>query len=80
MTFKSAMAVDGWRGAAVCGGIVLLIVLLLAWLTSRPISGLSFVLAVLILVAIPLLAYLGFRTLSSLSMQYWVDRDGVTVV
>lgn len=80
MTFKSAVAVDGWRGAAVCGGIVLLIVLLLAWLTRRPVSGFSFVLALLILVAIPLLVYLGFRTLSSLLMEYWVDRDGVTVV
>lgn len=80
MTFKSAVAVDGWRGAAACGGTVLLIILLLAWLTSRPVSGLSFVLALLILVAIPLLGYVGFRTLSSLFMEYWVDRDGVTVV
>jgi hypothetical protein len=80
MTFKSAAAIDGWRGAAVCGGIVLLIVLLLAWLTSRPVSGLSFVLALLILAAVPVLGYIGFRTLSSLFMEYWVDRDGVTVV
>lgn len=80
MTFKSAVAVDGWRGAGVCGGIVLLILLLFVWLTNRSVSGLSFILALLILAAIPLLAYLGLRTLSSLFMEYWVDRDGVVVV
>lgn len=80
MTFRSAAAIDGWRGAAACGGMVLWIVLLLAWLTNQPVSGLSFVLAVLILATIPVLVYVGFRTLSSLLMEYWVDRDGVTVV
>lgn len=80
MTFKAATAVDAWRGVAACSGILALVLLLLFWVANRPVSGFSFVLALLVLVAIPLLVYIGLRTISTLFMEYWVDRDGVTVV
>ncbi len=80
MTFKAATAIDAWRGVAACIGILVVVLLLLFWVANRPVSGFSFVLALLVLVAIPLWVYIGLRTISTLFMEYWVDRDGVTVV
>ena len=64
------------------GCLVVLAVDGLLWysLRGRPISGLSFVLALLILLSLPLLGYLAYRTWGCFSLEYRVNRDGVTIV
>jgi len=79
MSFKSASTPDAWRGVLACVGVMLLAVLLLRWMTALPISGWVFLLGLLGLTCLPVLAYLGYRTWSTLSLEYWVDRDAVTV-
>jgi hypothetical protein len=54
--------------------------LLLRFLLGRPISGTSFILALLVLLSLPLLLYLAYRTWGCFSLEYRVDRDGVTIV
>lgn len=55
-------------------------VLLLALLLSLPISGWSFLLIVLALGLLALILYLVWRAWICLSLQYWIDRNAVTVV
>ncbi len=45
-----------------------------------PFSGLSFVLALLATALLAVCLYLLYRSLCCLTLAYWVDRDGVTVV
>ena len=54
---------------------------LLIWvLTHRPVDGLSFVLGLLVLASVMAFGYLGYRTAGTFTMQYWVDRDAVTLI
>ncbi len=79
MSFKSGPTPEAWRGALACVGVILGAVFLLRWLVSLPISGWVFALGLLVLTCLPLLLYLGYRTWSTLSLEYWVDRDAVTI-
>ena len=79
MSFKSAATPDAWRGMLACIGVLLLAGLLLRSMVALPISGWVFVLGLLALACLPVLAYLGYRTWSTLSLEYWVDRDAVTI-
>lgn len=54
--------------------------MLLSQLLGRPVDGLSFVLAVVALGCVLAASYVGFRTLGALTLEYWVDRDAVTIV
>lgn len=54
--------------------------LLLRSVWVRPINGLSFVLTLLVLLSLPLLLYLAYRTWGCFTLEYWVDRDGVTII
>ncbi len=80
MSFKSAPTPDAWRGVLACLGVILLAALLLRWMARLPISGGVFILGMLVLACLPALAYLGYRAWSTLSLEYWVDRNAVTVV
>lgn len=79
MSFKPASMFDTWRGALACVGVILLAGLLVRWMLALPVSGLVFVLALLVLTCLPVLIYLGYRTWSTLSLEYWVERDAVTI-
>lgn len=79
MSFKSASTPEAWRGVLACAGVMLLAALLLRRLVSLPISGWVFALGLLVLACLPVLIYLGYRTWSTLSLEYWVDRDAVTI-
>ncbi|MFZ1239099.1 MAG: DUF1648 domain-containing protein [Anaerolineae bacterium] len=79
MSFKSASTPEAWRGLLACAGVMLLAALLLRRLVSLPISGWVFALGLLVLACLPVLIYLGYRTWSTLSLEYWVDRDAVTI-
>ncbi len=80
MTFRPFPCQQRWQG--------LLVTVLLAasavgaiWLAlHRPIDGLSFLLGLWAMAALSVAAYLGYRTWCAFTLEYWVDRDGVTLV
>jgi hypothetical protein len=61
-------------------GLIAFEFILFSVITQRPVNGLSFVLAVLMLGSLLLMVYLGYRSLSAFFLEYWVDRDGVTLL
>jgi hypothetical protein len=55
-------------------------VILVRALLERPVDAVSFILALLVLASVLVLLYLAYRTFCAFSLEYWVDRDGVTLV
>ncbi len=80
MTFKPAPSPDRWHAFLVVLGLLLLDVIVGRAIAARPIDGLSFLLALWILVSLAGAAYLAYRVLCAFTLEYWVTRDGVTVV
>lgn len=80
MTFKPLPCPDRWYGVLAGLGIVALDIGLLFAILSRPVDGLSFLLAQVLLISLPLLGWIGYRTVGLFTMEYWVDRDAVTLV
>ncbi len=80
MHFRPHPSPDRWRALGAVLGALLFGLLLLRIATTRPVDGLSFVLALLPLAALPAIGYLAYRTLGVFTMEYWVDRDAVTFV
>jgi len=75
------MPYDGrWYGPAAMLALIGIDILLLRAFVTRPIDGLSFVLALLVLGSLLVLLYLGYRILSTFMLEYWVDRDAVTLI
>ena len=79
MVFKPRPCRSRWEGLAVVSWIALIDVALLAWLVRRPPDGISLVLTLVILASVPLLIHLGQRTLGAFNLEYWLDRNAVTV-
>lgn len=71
---------ERWHGLLVVLGLGLLDILLLAWLIGRPVDGLSFVLGSFMLGSLLAIAYVGHRTFAAFSLEYWVDRNAVTLI
>jgi len=80
VTFKPLPSRHGWYGLLSCLALLAIDALLLRLLSSWPVSGLSFVLALLVLLSLPLLLYLAYRTWGCFGLHYQVTRDGVTIV
>jgi hypothetical protein len=80
MTFKPLYCSDRWKGLLAVLGLALLDVLLLRVVTSRPVDGASYILGLLVLASVPVMVYLLYRTVGAFTLEYWVDRDAVTVV
>ncbi len=79
MIFKPAPCETRWEGVAVCFWIVLIDLLLLVWTWRRPIDWLKYVLILLVLAGLPLLIHLAYRTWLAFMLEYWVDRDVITL-
>lgn len=80
MTFRAQRSREGWYGLLVCLALLAADALLIANVARRPISGLSFVLVLLVLLSLPIVIFVAYRSWGCLSLEYRVDRDGVTVV
>ncbi len=80
MIFKPVDVPGRWQGLAAIAGLLLLDVLAIWLIRQRPLDGVSFLMGLWVLTSLPLIAYLGYRTVGALTLQYWVDRDGVTLV
>ena len=80
MYFKPYPDDGRWQGLAVMLALAGLDIVLIAQLLRRPVDGLSFVLALAVLGSLIVLGYIGFRTFGTWTMEYWVDRNAVTLV
>jgi hypothetical protein len=80
VTFKPFPSPDRWQGLAAILAVILIDVLFIWLVFKRPVDGLSFLLGLWVLASLLALIYLGFRSVGIFTLQYWVDRDAVTLV
>jgi hypothetical protein len=59
--------------------IVLIDLLLIVWAIRRPADMLKFLLVVVVVGSLPLLVHLLLRTWAAFTLEYWVDRNAITV-
>ena len=79
MVFKAAPCPTRWEGLAAGFWIVLIDLLLVVWAARRPADMLKFLLVIVVVGSLPLLAHLLLRTWAAFTLEYWVDRNAVTV-
>jgi hypothetical protein len=79
MIFKPPPCPTRWEGLAAAFWIVLIDLLLIVWAVRRPADMLKFLLVILVVGSLPLLAHLLLRTWAAFTLEYWVDRNAVTV-
>ncbi len=80
MSFKPMPCSDRWSGLVALLVFGLLDYTLVRQVMSRPIDGLSFLLGFSAVVIPFVMAYIAYRTLGAFTLEYWIDRDAVTVV
>ena len=79
MVFPSKLSATRWEGLAAVVWIVLIDLLLVVWAARRPADMLKFLLVIVVVGSLPLLAHLLLRTWGAFTLEYWVDRNAVTV-
>jgi len=79
MVFPSKRCTTRWEGLAAVLWIILIDLLLVVRALRRPIDILQFLLILLLVASIPLLLQLGYRTWAAFTLEYWVDRNAVTL-
>ncbi len=79
MIFKPQPCPTRWEGLAAGVWIVLIDLLLVVWAMRRPADMLKFLLVVVVVASLPLLVHLLLRTWAAFSLEYWVDRNAITV-
>ncbi len=80
MSFKPLPGADRWYGVLAVLALLGLAGGLLASLPGRPVDGLTFLLGLAGLILLGLAGYVAYRTWNVFSLEYWVDRDAVTLV
>jgi hypothetical protein len=80
VSFKPLHCPDHWYGMLAILGILGADALMVRFLLARPVDGATFLGGLWVLGSFMLVIYLGSRVLGLLTMQYWVDRDAVTLV
>lgn len=80
MNFKPLPADDRWAAVLLVALLGLLDILLVRLLLAREVDGLSFLIALIVLAMILAMLYIGYRAFGVFSLEYWVDRDAVTLV
>jgi hypothetical protein len=79
MVFKPPPCPTRWEGLAASFWIVLIDLLLIVWAIRRPADMLKFLLVVIVVGSFPLLVHLLLRTWAAFTLEYWVDRNAITV-
>lgn len=79
MVFKPTPDSARWEGVAACTWLAVTQIMLLNWIATRPTDGLRFLLIALLLASIPLLVHLLHRTWIAFTLEYWLDRNALTV-
>jgi hypothetical protein len=80
MTFKPLSCSDRWYGLLAIFGLIVADAGSVWAILHRPLDGLSYLLVLWVLASILILLYIGYRTLGAFTLEYWVDRDAVTLV
>lgn len=79
MVFKPTPSRTQWESLIICGWIVIVDGLLLLWAYRRPVDTLKFFLLFVVMASLPLLLHLLIRTWQAFTLEYWVDRNAVTI-
>jgi len=79
MVFKPPPCPTRWEGLVVSFWIVLIDSLLVAWVIERATDWLRFLMIMLIVVSVPILLHLLYRTWGVFTLEYWVDRNAITI-
>lgn len=53
--------------------------MLFVWMVRRPVDWMKFGLLVALLASVPLLVHFIYRTWSAFSLEYWIDRNAITI-
>jgi hypothetical protein len=80
MTFRPIPCRSRWEGAMIAFWIVLLDLLILIWMLRRPVDWQKFAMILLVAISIPLFIHILSRVWIAFTLDYWVDRNAVTVV
>jgi len=80
MTFKPLPCRDRWLGLLAILGLIALDVWIVSRILARPVDGWSFLLGMGVLASLLVNAYIAYRTLGAFTLEYWIDRDAVTLV
>ncbi len=68
-----------WEGVAVTAWLLLIDLLLLIWMLRRPVDWVKFALILAMVASVPLIVHLALRTWAGFTLEYWVDRNAITV-
>jgi hypothetical protein len=79
MIFAARPAPARWEGVAAAVWIVLIDLLVVVWALGRPIDLLQFLLFLVMVGSIPVLVHLFYRTWAAFTLEYWVDRNAITL-
>lgn len=79
MVFRPIADKTRWEGLVVCIWLAMLDGLMLIWAIRRPVDWIKFGLVFLVALSIPLLAYWAYRTWAAFTLEYWMDRNAITV-
>lgn len=79
MIFAAKPALARWEGVAGAVWIVLIDLLMVVWALRRPIDLLQFLLFLVMVGSIPVLIHLIYRTWAAFTLEYWVDRNAITL-
>lgn len=79
MVFKPAPCRTRWEGVAITSWLILIDMLMLIWAWRRPVDWMKFALILLVVLSVPLIVHLAYRTWAVFSLEYWIDRNSVTV-
>lgn len=79
MVYKPTPIAARWEAIVASIWIVLIDLLLMVWAVRRPVDLLKFLLILLVVGSLPLLIHLLYRAWIAFTLEYWVDRNSVTL-
>jgi hypothetical protein len=80
MVFKALSCRTRWEGLLVIFWIILIQSLVLVWMARRPVDWIKFILIILLVASVPMLFYVLQRTWAAFSLEYWIDRNALSLV
>lgn len=79
MVFKPPPCRTRWEGVVVTFWVFLIDSLLLTWVLQRSTDWLRFFMIVIMVLSLPILLHLLYRTWGIFTLEYWIDRNAVTI-
>lgn len=79
MSFKSSPCPDRWHALLALLLLALVGVILFQQLAAGPVDGLSFLFGLAIIADLLAIVFIGYRTFGAFTLEYWIDRDAVTL-